>query len=49
MVMFVFSQHDHGIQLDGATGEVLYVENRRSDLIEDLLDMSVIDRFLGIH
>ncbi|MGB4085185.1 MAG: hypothetical protein WBK14_08270, partial [Bacteroidales bacterium] len=38
----------HGIQLDGATGKVLYVENRRSDLVEDIHDMSVIDRLLGI-
>jgi hypothetical protein len=48
MVKFVFARHYHGIQLDGATGKVLYVENRRSDLVEDIHDMSVIDRLLGI-
>jgi len=49
MVKFVFAHHYHGVQLDGATGEVLYVENRRSDLVEDIHDMSVIDRLLGIE
>jgi len=48
MVKFVFAHHYHGIQLDGAIGEVLYVENRRSDLVEDIHDMSVIDRLFGI-
>lgn len=49
MVKFVFARHYHGIQLDGATGKVLYIENRRSDLVEDIHDMSVIDRILGIN
>ncbi len=48
MVKFVFAHHYNGIQLDGATGKVLYIENRRSDLVEDIHDMSVIDRLLGI-
>lgn len=49
MVKFVFAYHYHGIQLDGATGRVLHLEQRRSDLIEDLHDMSFIDRILGIR
>lgn len=48
MVKFVFAYHYHGIQLDGATGRVLHLEQRRSDLIEDLHDMSFVDRVLGI-
>ena len=48
MVKFVFAYHYHGIQLDGATGRVLHLERRRSDIIEDLHDMSFIDRLLGI-
>ena len=47
MVKFVFAHHYHGIQLDGATGKVLYIENRRSDMVEDIHDMSIIDRILG--
>jgi uncharacterized iron-regulated membrane protein len=49
MVKFVFAYHYHGIQLDGATGRVLHLERRRSDIIEDLHDMSFIDRLLGIR
>ena len=49
MVKFVFAYHYHGIQLDGATGWVLHLERRRSDIIEDLHDMSFIDRLLGIR
>ena len=48
MVKFVFAHHYHGIQLDGATGRVLSLENRRSDLVEDIHDMSFIDNVLGI-
>jgi hypothetical protein len=48
MVKFVFASHYHGIQLDGATGRVLHLENRRSDLVEDIHDMSIIDRLLGL-
>lgn len=48
MVKFVFAHHYHGIQLDGATGRVLSIENRRSDLVEDIHDMSFIDHILGI-
>lgn len=48
MVKFVFQHHYHGIQLDGATGKVLSIENRRSDLVEDIHDMSFLDHILGI-
>jgi hypothetical protein len=47
MVKFVFARHYHGVQLDGATGRVLYLENRRSDLVEDIHDMSIVDKLLG--
>lgn len=47
MVKFVFAHHYHGVQLDGATGAVLHVEHRRSDVVEDIHDMSIIDRLLG--
>ena len=48
MVKFVFARHYHGIQLDGATGRVLHLEHRRSDLVEDIHDMSLVDKLLGI-
>ncbi|MBN2699472.1 MAG: PepSY domain-containing protein [Bacteroidales bacterium] len=47
MVKFVFLHHYRGIQLDGATGELLQIEKRRSDLIENIHDMSVLDRILN--
>jgi hypothetical protein len=48
MVKFVFAHHYHGVQLDGATGAVLHLEHRRSDVVEDIHDMSIIDKLLGV-
>ena len=48
MVKFVFAHHYNGIQLDAATGRVLHLERRRSDLIEDIHDGSVFDKLLGL-
>lgn len=48
MVKFVFAHHYHGVQLDGATGAVLQIEHRRSDVVEDIHDMSIIDKLLGV-
>ena len=47
MVKFVFAHHYHGIQLDAATGELLHRERRRSDVIEDIHDMSLVDKLMG--
>ncbi|WP_224483855.1 PepSY domain-containing protein [Robertkochia aurantiaca] len=44
---FVFAEGNWGIQLDGATGEVLNVGRRHSDFLEDLHDGSVLDDLLG--
>ena len=49
MVKFVFAHHYHGIQLDAATGELLHRERRRSDVIEDIHDMSLADKLLGFE
>lgn len=46
-VKFIFSRHYHGIQLDGATGRVLHIGKRNSDLIENLHDGSILDRYFG--
>jgi uncharacterized iron-regulated membrane protein len=47
MVKFVFVEDYWGIQLDGATGELLHIERRRSDFIENIHDGSVLDYLLG--
>lgn len=47
MVKFVFADHFWGIQLDGATGELLHIERRHSDFIEKIHDGSVLDYYLG--
>jgi hypothetical protein len=33
--------------MDGATGKVIFVENRRADYIEKIHDGSIIDFYLG--
>lgn len=45
MVKFVFEQGYWGVQLDGATGAVLQIERRWSDLIENIHDGSVLDHW----
>jgi len=45
MVKFVFIKGFWGIQLDGATGELLHIERRRSDFIEKVHDGSILDHF----
>ena len=44
-----FKGHYWGLQLDGATGELLTIERRRSDFIENLHDGSIIDNVAGIN
>ena len=43
-----FEGHHWGVQLDGATGEVLQVAKRRSDWMEALHDGSIVEAPLGI-
>lgn len=47
MVKFVYTDHIWGLQLDGATGKLLHVERRYSDLIENVHDGSILDTYLG--
>ncbi len=44
-VKFIFEDHHWEIQLDGATGKVLNIGKRRSDLIENIHDGSVLDDY----
>lgn len=47
MVKFVFAEHYWGVQLDGATGELLHLERRRADFIENVHDGSILDHLAG--
>ncbi|WP_026897010.1 PepSY domain-containing protein [Daejeonella oryzae] len=47
MVKFVFSKGYWGIQLDGVTGKLLHIENRRADLIENIHDGSILDSYFN--
>ena len=46
-VKFVFTEHYWGVQLDGATGEVLHLERRRADFVENVHDGSILDYLAG--
>ncbi|MBD0779159.1 PepSY domain-containing protein [Maribacter sp. ANRC-HE7] len=46
-VKFIFKDHFWGIQLDGATGKVLHIEKRYSDLIENIHDGSILDWYFN--
>lgn len=47
MVKFVFVEEYWGVQVDLTTGELLHIERRYSDLIENLHDGSYGDRIIG--
>lgn len=47
MVKFVFANHFTGLQVDGATGQILHIEKRRADYIEKIHDGSIIDYYFG--
>lgn len=49
MLKFIFKDHPWSIQLDGATGKVLNIGQRRSDWIENIHDGSIVDDFFGIE
>ena len=47
IVKFIFQDHYRALQLDGTTGKILLVEKRKSDLIENIHDGSILDRLFG--
>ena len=47
MVKFTFKTHYYELQLDGATGNLLGFSKRRSDLLEQIHDGSIVDRLTG--
>ena len=47
MVKFMFVEGYWGVQLDCATGNLLHIERRRSDFIENIHDGSILDHLTG--
>ncbi len=47
IVKFVYAKHYWEVQLDGATGNVLQVNMRKSDFIEDIHDASYLDTYFN--
>ncbi len=47
MVKFIFVEGYWAVQVDCTTGELLHIERRYSDLIENLHDGSYLDRVVG--
>ncbi|MFN0277780.1 MAG: PepSY domain-containing protein [Pyrinomonadaceae bacterium] len=47
MVKFVFIEGYWGVQLDCTTGDLLHIERRRSDFIENIHDGSILDYLFG--
>ena len=47
VVKFVYAKHYWGVQVDGATGKILHIGRRNSDLFENIHDGSILDRLLG--
>jgi len=47
MVKFIFVEGYWGLQLDATTGNLLHVERRRSDFIENVHDGSILDYLTG--
>lgn len=44
---FIYANHLWEVQLDGATGKLLNIGKRNSDLIENIHDGSILDSYFG--
>lgn len=42
---FVYKNHYWGVQVDGATGQILHIGRRNSDLFENIHDGSILDKY----
>jgi hypothetical protein len=49
MVKFVYVADFVGVQLDCTTGELLHIERRRSDMIEQIHDGSILDHYFDTN
>ena len=47
IVKIIFKDHYRGLQIDCTTGELLLIEKRKSDFIENIHDGSILDRIFG--
>lgn len=47
VVKIVYKDHFWGVQVDGATGKVLQIGKRNSDLIENIHDGSILDSYFN--
>ena len=44
LIKFIYKNHYYAIQLDGANGNLLFVEYRTADLLENIHDGSILDK-----
>ena len=49
MVKFVYVDGYWGVQLDSTTGELLQIERRRSDVVEQIHDGSILDNYFDTN
>lgn len=49
IVKFSFKSNFYEVQLDGATGNLLQIDLRRSDVVEKIHDGSIVDYYLGFE
>jgi hypothetical protein len=47
IVKFVFANHYWGLQIDCANGDLLFIDKRKSDFIEDIHDGTILDKIFG--
>lgn len=45
MVKFIFNDNFWAVQIDAATGQLLFLERRQSDFIENIHDGSILDYY----
>lgn len=48
MVKFIYKEKYLALQLDTSTGDLLHVEKRRADFIEQIHDGTIVDKMLGL-
>lgn len=48
VMKFTFTEHYYEVQIDAATGNIMHVKKRYSDLFEQIHDGSIVDKGLNI-
>ncbi len=49
VMKFTFTEHYYEVQIDAATGKVMHIKKRYSDLFEQIHDGSIMDRAFNIN